>query len=137
MKIEVISNKVKECRSDSQKLYALVNNQLGTKISNLLPESNSDENLAEEFTEFFLSKVLKIRDSLTHYLKYVVTDKDQPKFNTFRGLNEEEVLSIVMSMPVKHCDLDLIPVSDEEIDPTHSSRNYYPGKSITSAWQVC
>ena len=111
MKMEVISNKVKECRSDSQKLYALVNNLLGTKASNPLPESNSDEDLDEEFAEFFLSKVLKIRDSLTHYPKYVVTDKDQPKLNTFRGLNEEEVLSIIMSMPVKHCDLDLIPAT--------------------------
>ena len=110
MKMEVISNKVKECRSDSQKLYALVNNLLGTKASNPLPESNSDEDLAEEFAEFFLSKVLKIRDSLTHYPKYVVTDKDQPKLNTFRGLNEE-VLSIIMSMPVKHCDLDPIPAT--------------------------
>ena len=69
MKMDVISNKVKECRSDSQKLYALVNNLLGTKALNPLPESNSDEDLAEEFAEFFLSKVLKIRDSLTHYLK--------------------------------------------------------------------
>ena len=51
-----------------------------------------------------------IRDSLTHYQKYVVTDKDQPKLDTFRGLNEE-VLSIVMSMPVKHCDLDPILVT--------------------------
>ena len=111
MKTEVISNKVKECGSDSQKLYALVNNLLGTKVSNLLPESNSDEKLAEEFAEFFLSKVLKIRDSIKHYPKYVVTDKNQPKLNTFRDLNEEEVLSIVMSMPVKHCDLDPIPAT--------------------------
>ena len=111
MKMEVRSNKVKECGSDSQKLYALVNNLLGTKGSNPLPESNSDEDLAEEFAEFFLSKVLKIRDSLTHYLKYVVTDKDQPKLSMFRGLNEEEVLSIIISMPVKHCDLDLIPAT--------------------------
>ena len=64
MKTEVISNKVKECGSDSQKLYALVNNLLGTKVSNPLPESYLDEELAEEFAEFFLSKVLKIRDSL-------------------------------------------------------------------------
>ena len=111
MKMEVISNKVKECRSDSHKLYALVNNLLGTKASNLLTESNSDKDLAKEFAEFFLSKVLKIRDSLTHYPKYVVTDKDQPKLDKFRGLNEEEVLSIIMSMPVKHCDLDLIPAT--------------------------
>ena len=111
MKMEVISNKVKECRSDSQKLYALVNNLLGTKASNPLPESNSDEDLAEEFAEFFLSKVLQIRDSLTHYLKYVVTDKDQPKLDMFRGLNEDKVLCIIMSMPVKHCDLDLIPAT--------------------------
>ena len=60
---------------------------------------------------FFLSKVLKIKDSLTHYLKYVVTDKDQPKLDMFRGLNEEEVLSIIMSMLVKHCDLDLTPAT--------------------------
>ena len=41
----------------------------------------------------------------------MVTDKDQPKLDTFRGLNEEEVLSIIISMPVKHCDLDLIPAT--------------------------
>ena len=41
----------------------------------------------------------------------MVTDKDQPKLDMFRGLNEEEVLSIVMSMPVKHCDLDPKPAT--------------------------
>ena len=41
----------------------------------------------------------------------MVTDKNQPKLDTFRDLNEEEVLSIVMSMPVKHCDLDPIPAT--------------------------
>ena len=88
-----------------------MNNLLGTKVSNLLPESNLDEELAEQFAEFFLSKVLKIRDSLKHYPKYVVTDKNWPKLDTFRDLNEEEVLSIIMSMPVKHCDLDPIPAT--------------------------
>ena len=110
MKTEVISNKFKGCGSDSWKLYALVNNLLGTKVSNPLPESNSDEKLAEEFAEFFLSKVLKIRDSIKHYPKYVVTDKNQPKLDIFRDLYEE-VLSIIMTMPVKHCDLDLIPAT--------------------------
>ena len=115
-----------------------MNNLLGTKVSNPLPESNSDEKLAEEFAEFFLIKVLKIRDSIKHYPKYVVTDKNQPKLDTFRDLNEEEVLSIVMSMPVKHCDLDLIPATVMRKLILHIlQRNYYPGKLITSAWRFC
>ncbi len=51
-----------ECGNNTKNLYSLVNNIKGVKKQNPMPENITDENLAENFADFFLNKVLKIRD---------------------------------------------------------------------------
>ena len=60
-----------DCGKDTQKLYALVNNLLGTRKENSLPSTDSPEELAENFTNFFFEKVEKIQQELNSYSKYV------------------------------------------------------------------
>ena len=55
-----ISNKVQEIGTDAGKLYKLVNNVLGRKKYNLLPDGESYERLSEEFAEFFLDKISRL-----------------------------------------------------------------------------
>ena len=59
-KRDVISSKVMDCGKDTQKLYALVNNLLGTRKENSLPSTDSPDELAENFANFFFKKVEKI-----------------------------------------------------------------------------
>ena len=46
-KRDVISSKVVDCGKDTQKLYALVNNLLGTRKENSLPHTDSPEKVEQ------------------------------------------------------------------------------------------
>ena len=105
----IISNKVIHCGKDSKQLYSLVNNLLGTKVENPMPENQTDLELANDFSEFFSSKIKKISESLDHYPLYIPEERNVPKLRKFRAMDPEEFMQIVMSMPPKHCDLDPIP----------------------------
>ena len=107
-KRDVISSKVMDCGKDTQKLYALVNNLLGTRKENSLPSRDSPEELAENFANFFFEKVEKIWQELSSYSKYVQLERETPEFN-FVPMTKKEVLSIIRGMPAKYCDLDPIP----------------------------
>ena len=107
-KRDVISSKVMDCGKDTQKLYALVNNLLGTRKENSLPSTDSPEELAKNFANFFFEKVEKIQQELNSYSKYVPPVRETPEFN-FVPMTKKEVLSIIRGMPAKYCKLDPIP----------------------------
>ena len=58
--INAVSEQVHECATDSKKLYKLNNNITDSQKENPLPDSNSPEVLAEEFGEYFITKIQKI-----------------------------------------------------------------------------
>ena len=59
------SKKCKNCRGDVKGLYKMVNTIMGTSSDNPFPNHTSDKDLAEEFADFFMDKIQKIRDNLT------------------------------------------------------------------------
>ena len=52
---------VHKSQNDSKKLFNLVNDILGRKTSNPLPQAKMDSQLSEDFATFFLEKIDKIR----------------------------------------------------------------------------
>ena len=86
----------------------------GNISENPLTDSESDEELGNNFADFFIHKIQKIRDSLENYPKY-----DPRKFNTrpkevlrqFREVSEDEVKRIINGMATKSCGSDPIPTS--------------------------
>ena len=64
-KITCYSAQVRDCKGDMRELYKLVNTLMGTASSNPFPNHTNDKVLAEDFTDFFLNKIQKIRDNLT------------------------------------------------------------------------
>ena len=66
-----LSEKIKECGRDSKKLYNFVSNITGTTKNNPMPTASSDEQLANEFAEFFIGKINKIREDLNNHEKYI------------------------------------------------------------------
>ena len=62
-KIDAISTKVSESKTDTKKLYNLIRYLIGTTTSNPLPSSSSDEELAYEFADYLMNKIQSIRDS--------------------------------------------------------------------------
>ena len=69
------SEQVKDCRGDSKGLYKMVNTLMATSSNNPLPNHTNNKDLAEEFADFFMDKIQKIRDNLTENLIYEPTGK--------------------------------------------------------------
>ena len=53
-------NKVNESTNNSRQLFKFAANLLGTKDENPMPPSTSNSQLAEEFVEFFHTKIERI-----------------------------------------------------------------------------
>ena len=112
-KLSVVSEKVLECGTDTHKLYGLVNSLIGSTNTNPMPDhQGSDENLAEQCSEFFMEKITKIRQGLDMHPKY-----DPPcrqglnHLEEFNRMCNEEVLSVIKSMAAKTCESDPFPSS--------------------------
>ena len=94
-----------------KKLFLLVNKLTGNTAQNPLPPNKTNQELAEDFARFFISKIEKIRESIINTPAYKATHQDIPKFLYFCPLMESEVCTVIMKMRNKHCELDIIPIS--------------------------
>ena len=111
-KIKTLSEKVQECESNIKKLYKLVSEITGTTMDNPLPKGESDEDLANQFSEFFMNKILNTRNSLEGYPLFKATNSSNTvSFNSFEPLTEKEVTEIINSMATKSCESDIIPTT--------------------------
>ena len=90
------------------KLFQLVNHLTGHKPENPLPTSNTDKELADEFADFFISKILKIRNELDKH-PLSATYGYVPEFNQFSKLDEEQIMKLIMNTKSTSCELDPIP----------------------------
>ena len=103
------SEQVKDCRSDTKGLYKMVNTLMGTCSNNPLPNHTNDKDLAEDFADFFMDKIQKIRDNLTVNPIYEPTRKSISRLAEFRAFDQIEVKKIILSMKTKSCKLDTLP----------------------------
>ena len=93
-----VSEKINECKQDTKKLYAFVNNIIGRASANPLPKRESDEQLTEEFADHFIAKIKKIQDALENYPIYKPVHRDIDQLKEFQPLSEEEVSKIIGRM---------------------------------------
>ena len=87
---------------------------MGTPQENPLPDNNNPEDLANEFADYFINKISKIRDSLADkpiYKLSGITPKGRtPKpMSEFRLFTQDEVRSIIFSVMTKLCETDVLP----------------------------
>jgi len=73
-KREMLSSKVLDCKGDTKQLYKLFNNITGNMRDNPLPSGRTDQDLADDFANYFMNKILSIRDALQNTPKYVPSD---------------------------------------------------------------
>ena len=105
----ILSNKVNDCNNDTKKLSALVNGIMGRASENPMPKSHCDEQLAEEFVDYFMAKIKKIHDSLKNYPTYEPVHQDIKQLREFQPLTEQEVSKIIGRIASKSCENDPIP----------------------------
>ena len=90
-KINAISTRVSEWKTDTKKLYNLIRYLTRTSTSNPLPPSSSDEEMANEFADYFMNKIQSIRDSLDTSSKYLASPGNILNFSAFEPLSASEV----------------------------------------------
>ena len=86
-----MSAQVNECKGNMKKLYNFFNLVTGKKVQNPMPERQNDEDLAEEFAEFFHNKITIIRDSPEHVPRYSPVKLSTSEFREFTSLSPNNV----------------------------------------------
>ena len=99
--------KIDEANKDSKQLFRALNSILGNKTENPLPTGTTISQLAENFADFFLNKIDKIREGFTNTPAYKPRQPDTPKFRKFTPVTQSQLVKIVRSMPAKTCQLDI------------------------------
>ena len=105
-KQQSLSKRILDCKNNAKELFLLVNKLTGSIAQNPLPPNKTDEELAKDFARYLLSKIKKIRESLTNTPPYMAVQHSIPKFTSFHPLTESEVHTVKMRMKNKHCKLD-------------------------------
>lgn len=117
-KTEFLSNKVIESEGDAKKLFHISKQLLGNSKKCVLPESNNNITLANKFNNFFLDKIVKIRDEISNAPtleaisqaeQLLFPGSTKEKFHTFKPTTEAEIKKIILKSSSATCDLDPIP----------------------------
>ncbi len=108
---EHYSEKIEDCGSDQKALFKVVNNLFHKDNVTQFPKCASTDALAEEFSEFFIGKVQKIRAKLDSIP--VTCDFIDPicssTMDTFQLMSEDSIRKLIVKSPSKSCDLDPLP----------------------------
>ena len=80
-----ISKKALDCNEDTKELFHLVNTLNCNTTQNPMPLNKTDEELAEDFAEFFLSEIEKNKGKFINTPANKPVQQDIPKFVSFRS----------------------------------------------------
>ena len=95
VKTQTICEKVADCNWDAKKLYSLMSYLTGTKVDNPMPEHTDDEQLADEFADFFMGEIKTIHDSLADHLRYNSHGPAKASLNQFMSVSPDDVECII------------------------------------------
>ena len=113
------SDLVTKHSGNQKELFKVLNTLLQRKTDNPLPPHTSAKDLADNFSEFFISKISKIQENLeavVHNSNNEQQDEQEThrcnqQFNDFKCVTEDEVQKIINQSPSKSCSLDPIPTT--------------------------
>ena len=106
-----IAEKVNECDNDVKKLYNLVNHLMGRNQDYPFLDSESDKMLANEFANFFMEKIKRVRDSLEVHPTYDPQATAKAFMCKFEQVTKKEVVKCIREKASKSCELDAIPTT--------------------------
>ncbi len=113
-KTEYHSNKISQC--ESGQLFHIVASMTGKSSSRRIFPTGSDQDIADRFGNFFVSKISDIRSRLVQ-IKPPHTNANnndelcQSVLRTFNQTSENAVRRFIMKTSSKSCSLDPIPTS--------------------------
>ena len=106
-------NTLHEAKQNSKKMFKTCNLLLGWNTSLPLPPGHCENELAEHFNTFFISKISRIRSGLEDLGtglpdEFDVNEQIPPCMDFFKPLSQEEVENKINTSPSKSCDIDPI-----------------------------
>ena len=111
---EYYHDKLHEHRGNIKQVFRLCDSLLGRKKEQLFPPRLNNQELADKFNEFFITKITNIRSDLLEQNTW--STDTQPEnclipnaLAKFQLLSCEDVLKIVLALPAKTYDADPIP----------------------------
>ena len=106
----VLNAQIRDCFGDKSKLYNLVSSLTGTQRCNPLPD-RSDADNARELSNFFKGKIERINDQLKDFELFTLDEHDNsiPNITSWKLPNIEELEKLILSMPNKQCEDDVLP----------------------------
>ena len=110
---------IKTNSNNTRKLFKLLSEITGSSKPNPMPDAQSDKELAEDFAQFFRQKIYGIQHQFKHIPQYKVPPRNTPTLKSFAAITEDDLLKLIMEMPTKTCESDIIPTKLlKEILPT-------------------
>ena len=103
-----IFTKIKDNHNNSRQLYKIISSLTGQDNTNPLPEAQSDQELAEQFAEFFLQKIETICEKFNNIALHTTEPSDVPQLTKFSPISELDLCKIIKAMPSKSCELDFM-----------------------------
>ena len=117
-KVEFYGGQVASCKGDQKRLCRLMNNLMGRDSPTSLPSSESDIQLALDFSRFFQSKVLRIGEELDgtpvhgdYSVEFHPQQSIRSLFLKFNPVDELSIQRYVRELNKTYCSLDPINVS--------------------------
>jgi hypothetical protein len=99
---------------DSKALFKIIDSLTSQTTSSSLPSAASDKILADDFSEFFVQKISKIREHLSSSQSNMAaehTPSASAELSDFKLATEDEVRKLIMSTKSTTCDQDPIPTT--------------------------
>ena len=117
-KVEFYGSQAASCKGDQKKFCCLMNNLMGRDSPTSLPSSESDTQLALDFSRFFQSKVLRIREELDgtpvhgeYSVEFHPQQSVRSLFLEFNPVDELSIQRYIRQLNKTYCSLDPINVS--------------------------
>ncbi len=111
---QYLSSMVEENKDNPKRLFGVINTLLHRKKKSPLPNHDSEKGLADDFIDFFSSKIQKIRDQLDiQTVPYSCSFPDEKcgvEFTEFKPLSEADIRKIILQSSNSSCELDPVPV---------------------------
>ena len=113
-KLEFYSDIIQQSQHNQRDLFKIIDTLLQRKKDMPLPPHDNPCTLANDFTNFFVGKIEKIRDNIKSSRTITCSASTEKKcFQTeleyFQPATQEEIRTLIMRSPAKTCSLDPIP----------------------------
>jgi hypothetical protein len=118
-KADYYCSRIEQSEGNSKKLYAVISDLLGRVQENPLPARICDSDLANQFLDFFMNKIVKLRLELDSLQTNTINNSDTScvripaveGMNSFQPLTEADIQKLILGSKATTCELDLIPTT--------------------------